>query len=94
MVNAGNTTPITYEIAGRQYVVIAAFGGYDRRPGAPAGGRGQSPLPMNVGEGSPTGGAFIAFALPCVASDPSVTLAIQKPNVLAIPSVWYMQAVT
>ena len=63
MVNAGNTTPITYEIGGRQYVVIAAFGGYDRRPGGPTGGRGQSPLPTNVGEGSPTGGAFIAFAL-------------------------------
>ena len=64
MVNAGNTTPITYEIRGRQYVVIAAFGGYDRRPGTPTGGRGQAPLPANVGEGSSTGGAFIAFALP------------------------------
>ena len=64
MVNAGNTTPITYEIRGRQYVVIAAFGGYDRRPGSPTGGPGQAPLPTNVGEGSTTGGAFIAFALP------------------------------
>jgi glucose dehydrogenase len=66
MVNAGNTTPITYEIDGRQYVVIAAFGGYDRRPGEATGaGRGRgTPSPVNVGEGSSTGGAFIAFALP------------------------------
>ena len=27
-------------------------------------GEGQSPLPRMLGEGSPTGGAFIAFALP------------------------------
>ena len=66
MVNAGNTTPITYEIDGRQYVVIAAFGGYDRRPGAATGGgRGRgTPPPVNVGDGTSTGGAFIAFALP------------------------------
>jgi quinoprotein glucose dehydrogenase len=66
MVNAGNTTPITYEIDGRQYVVIAAFGGYDRRPGAAAGGgRGRgAPPSVNVGDGTSTGGAFIAFALP------------------------------
>jgi len=29
MVNSGNATPITYEVNGKQYVVIAAFGGYD-----------------------------------------------------------------
>lgn len=70
MVNAGNTTPITYEIDGRQYVVIAAFGGYDRPPGNPAGGgRGQSTPPTNVNEGSASGGAFIAFALPERGSD-------------------------
>jgi quinoprotein glucose dehydrogenase len=28
MVNSGNATPITYEVNGRQFVVIAAFGGY------------------------------------------------------------------
>jgi glucose dehydrogenase len=66
MVNAGNTTPITYEIDSRQYVVIAAFGGYDRRPGAATGGgRGRgTPPAVNVGDGTSTGGAFIAFALP------------------------------
>jgi quinoprotein glucose dehydrogenase len=26
--NSGNATPITYEVNGKQYVVIAAFGGY------------------------------------------------------------------
>jgi len=47
MVNSGNATPITYEVNGKQFVVIAAFGGY-------AGGR----------TGAPSGGAFVAFALP------------------------------
>jgi quinoprotein glucose dehydrogenase len=28
MVNSGNATPITYEVNGKQFVVIAAFGGY------------------------------------------------------------------
>ena len=27
MINSGNATPATYEVNGRQYVVIAAFGG-------------------------------------------------------------------
>lgn len=35
MVNSGNATPITYEVNGKQFVVIAAFGGY---AGARAGG--------------------------------------------------------
>jgi quinoprotein glucose dehydrogenase len=46
MVNSGNATPITYEVNGKQFVVIAAFGGY-------AGDRA-----------APSGGAFVAFALP------------------------------
>ncbi len=40
---AGNATPASYEIAGRQYVVIAAGGGKS---------------------GAPSGGSYIAFALP------------------------------
>ena len=51
MVNSGNATPITYEVNGKQFVVIAAFGGY-------AGGR------IGAGTGGPSGGAFVAFALP------------------------------
>ena len=51
MVNSGNATPITYQVNGKQFVVIAAFGGYG---GARAG----------VGTGGPSGGAFVAFALP------------------------------
>jgi glucose dehydrogenase len=50
MVNSGNATPITYEVNGKQYVVIAAFGGYGARPGAPAAAQ--------------SNGAFVAFALP------------------------------
>jgi quinoprotein glucose dehydrogenase len=51
MVNSGNATPITYEVHGKQYVVIAAFGGYDAaRP--------------NASKSAPPGGAFVAFALP------------------------------
>jgi quinoprotein glucose dehydrogenase len=42
---AGNTTPVTYEAGGRQYVLIYATGG----KGKP---------------GSPTGGVFVAYALP------------------------------
>jgi quinoprotein glucose dehydrogenase len=42
---AGNATPITYEIDGRQFVVIYATGGKAPR-------------------GSPTGAAYVAFALP------------------------------
>ena len=41
---AGNATPATYEIKGRQYVVIAAGGGKDLT--------------------SPSGGVYVAFALP------------------------------
>jgi quinoprotein glucose dehydrogenase len=51
MVNSGNATPITYEVNGKQYVVIAAFGGYG---GTRAG----------VEAGAPSGGAFVAFAVP------------------------------
>ena len=40
----GNATPATYEVNGRQYVVIAAGGGKDPK--------------------SPTGGVYVAFALP------------------------------
>ena len=42
---SANATPITYTVAGRQYVVIYASGGKDKR-------------------GSPTGGVYVAFALP------------------------------
>jgi hypothetical protein len=50
MVNSGNATPITYEVNGKQFVVIAAFGGYDAaRP--------------NAVKSAPPGGAFVAFAL-------------------------------
>jgi quinoprotein glucose dehydrogenase len=38
MVNSGNATPITYEVNGKQYVVIAAFGGYAGTRAAPPGG--------------------------------------------------------
>jgi quinoprotein glucose dehydrogenase len=51
MVNSGNATPITYEVNGKQFVVIAAFGGY-------GGDR------VGTGTGGPSGGAFVAFALP------------------------------
>jgi quinoprotein glucose dehydrogenase len=38
MMNAGNATPATYEAGGRQFVVIAAFGGKTSpRPGSPKG---------------------------------------------------------
>ena len=40
---AGNATPATYEVGGRQYVVIAAGGGKS---------------------GAPSGGSYVAFALP------------------------------
>jgi quinoprotein glucose dehydrogenase len=81
MVNSGNATPITYQVNGRQYVVIAAFGGYARRPAAGAappaddaagGGPGRGPLPLaKVGAGKPSGGAFVAFALPRPPSTPN-----------------------
>lgn len=41
---AGNATPITYQVNGRQYVVIAAGGGKDEK--------------------WPSGGTYVAFALP------------------------------
>jgi quinoprotein glucose dehydrogenase len=50
MVNSGNATPITYEVNGKQYVVIAAFGGYGTRSGAATAAQ--------------SNGAFVAFALP------------------------------
>jgi quinoprotein glucose dehydrogenase len=51
MVNSGNATPITYNVNGKQFVVIAAFGGYH---GTRASAKSSAP----------TGGAFVAFALP------------------------------
>ncbi len=39
----GNATPCTYQVNGKQYVVIAAGGGKS---------------------GAPTGGSYVAFALP------------------------------
>jgi len=42
---SGNATPITYELGGRQYVVIYATGG-------------------KAGRGGPSGGIYVAFALP------------------------------
>jgi glucose dehydrogenase len=47
----GNATPATYEIEGRQYVVIAAGGGKDLK--------------------APSGGVYVAFALPPDASSAS-----------------------
>jgi glucose dehydrogenase len=38
MLNSGNATPITYEVNGKQFVVIAAFGGYAGDRAAAAGG--------------------------------------------------------
>jgi quinoprotein glucose dehydrogenase len=49
MINAGNATPLTYEANGRQYVLIAAFGGKAGNRGTPA---------------ARAAGAFVAFALP------------------------------
>ena len=46
---SANTTPATYEVHGRQFVVIAAGGGKDPQ--------------------SPTGGVYVAFALPQEAPD-------------------------
>jgi len=62
MIKSGNATPATYQIDGTQYVVIPAFGGYERpAPGGPGRGAGSSP---DVGAGGPSGGAFVAFAVP------------------------------
>jgi len=49
---SGNATPITYEINGRQYLVIAAGGGKDYRTKDGANLRSKS------------GGVYVAFALP------------------------------
>src|SRR5207245_880000 len=49
---SGNATPITYEIAGRQFVVIAAGGGKDYRSRTGSDLRSKS------------GGVYVAFALP------------------------------
>ena len=49
---AGNATPITYEVNGRQYVVIYATGGYDRRPKAQ----------MSAAHAPES--AYVAFSLP------------------------------
>jgi quinoprotein glucose dehydrogenase len=48
---SANTTPATYTVKGRQFVVIAAGGGKDPR--------------------SPSGGVYVAFALPQESSTPS-----------------------
>lgn len=78
MINSGNATPATYQIAGTQYVVIPAFGGYGRPAPPPVaggpptsaggsqggGGRGRGAGPStDVGTGGPSGGAFVAFAV-------------------------------
>jgi quinoprotein glucose dehydrogenase len=47
---SANTTPATYEVNGRQFVVIAAGGGKDPK--------------------SPSGGVYVAFALPKESSSP------------------------
>jgi len=78
MINSGNATPATYQIDGKQYVVVPAFGGYGR-PAPPlvaggpptsaggrqgGGGRGSGAGPStDVGTGRPSGGAFVAFAI-------------------------------
>jgi hypothetical protein len=58
-VNSGNATPITYEVNGKQFVVIAAFGGYGSSPRA------------GVAATAPPGGAFVAFALPLCRARPA-----------------------
>jgi quinoprotein glucose dehydrogenase len=68
--NAGNATPATYMLNGKQYIVIPAFGGYGRpAPGAASGSlasgtraRTTGPSP-NVGAGGPSGGAFVAYTV-------------------------------
>ncbi len=50
---SANTTPATYEVNGRQFVVIAAGGGKDPK--------------------SPSGGVYVAFALPQESSTPSAS---------------------
>jgi quinoprotein glucose dehydrogenase len=54
---SGNATPATYEVNGRQFVVIAAGGGKDPK--------------------SPSGGAYVAFALP---QDSSTTSTSSPPK--------------
>jgi glucose dehydrogenase len=50
---SGNATPASYEVNGRQFVVIAAGGGKDPK--------------------SPSGGVYVAFALPQVSSTPKAS---------------------
>jgi quinoprotein glucose dehydrogenase len=50
---SGNATPATYEVNGRQFVVIAAGGGKDPK--------------------SPSGGVYVAFALPQMSSTPKAS---------------------
>ncbi len=54
--SAGNATPATYEVEGRQYVVIAAGGGKS---------------------GAPSGGKYVAFALPPGRSSSQL---VEKPH--------------
>jgi quinoprotein glucose dehydrogenase len=77
---AGNATPITYKINGRQYVVIYAAGGFARRATIPAtavppggmqaGGHQPAGVPPAAApsEAAPevpkSGGIYVAFALP------------------------------
>ena len=61
---AGNATPITYMLNGRQYVVIYAAGGYTRPTG-----RKPTPAPTTQPAGLPgaaerKSGMYVAFALP------------------------------
>jgi quinoprotein glucose dehydrogenase len=77
LVNSANATPATYEVKGKQYVVVPAFGGYPKPAPQPVAGRAAGPgggqagggrgraagPPPRVGTGEPSGGAFVAFAL-------------------------------
>lgn len=75
---AGNATPITYMLGGRQYVVIYAAGGYARRGRLPvasvppgglqAGGMQPAGVPTATQQ-TPvsTAGVYVAFALPAKA---------------------------
>jgi quinoprotein glucose dehydrogenase len=55
---AGNATPATYMVAGKQYVVIAAGGGKDPK--------------------HPSGGVYVAFALPGTEAKPTAATAAQQ----------------
>ncbi|MEP6914055.1 MAG: hypothetical protein ABJC89_00345, partial [Acidobacteriota bacterium] len=64
MVNSANGAPATYEINGRQYIVIAAFGGKAGGPrgpaGARAGGAGAAAAPAGGGGSAGRGSATTA----------------------------------